>query len=51
MKITKKILSLLIALVVLLTSFSVVGFAASVGEVYYIDAINGDDANSGLSEA
>ena len=51
MKTTKKILATLIALVVLLTSFSVAGFAASVGEVYYIDAINGDDANSGLSEA
>ena len=51
MKTTNKILSLLIACVVLLTSFSVVGFAASTGEAYYIDAINGDDGNSGLSEA
>ncbi len=51
MKTTNKILSLLIACVVLLMSFSVVGFAASTGEAYYIDAINGDDANSGLSEA
>lgn len=51
MKTTNKILSLLIACVVLLTSFSVVGFAVSTGEAYYIDAINGDDGNSGLSEA
>lgn len=51
MKTTNKILSILIACVVLLTSFSVVGFAASTGEAYYIDAINGDDGNSGLSEA
>ncbi len=51
MKTTKKILSVLIACVLLLTSFSVVGFAASLGEAYYIDAINGDDSNSGLSEA
>lgn len=51
MRTTNKILSILIACVVLLTSFSVVGFAASTGEAYYIDAINGDDGNSGLSEA
>ncbi len=51
MKTTKKLLSILIAVVVLVTSFSVVGFAANVGESYYIDAINGNDANSGLSEA
>ncbi len=51
MKTTKKVLSVLIACIVLLMSFSVVGFAANVGEVYYIDAINGDDGNSGLSEA
>ncbi len=51
MKTTNKILSILIACVVLLTSFSVVGFAASEGRAYYIDAINGDDANSGLSGA
>ncbi len=51
MKTTKKLLSVLIAVVVLLTSFSVVGFAANVGESYYIDAINGNDENTGLSEA
>jgi len=51
MRTINKILSILIACVVLLTSFSVVGFAASTSEAYYIDAINGDDGNSGLSEA
>lgn len=51
MKTTKQIFAVFTACVVLLMSFSVVGFAANVGEVYYIDAINGDDANSGLSEA
>ena len=51
MKTTKRLLSIFIAVVVLLTTFSVVGFAATLGESYYIDAINGDDTNSGLSEA
>ncbi|MBO5064849.1 MAG: hypothetical protein J6D06_01915 [Clostridia bacterium] len=50
MKTTKRFLSVLVAVVLLLTSFSVIGFAVNLGESYYIDAVNGNDANSGLSE-
>ena len=50
MKTTKKLLSMIIAAVMLLTSFSVAGFAVNLGETYYIDAVNGNDAYSGLSE-
>ncbi len=50
MKITKRLLSVLISCVILLTGFGVLGFAATAPKIYYIDAISGDDANSGLSE-
>lgn len=51
MKVTKKVLSVLLAVAVFLTGFGVSVFAEIVGQdVYYIDSIDGDDANSGLSE-
>ena len=51
MKVTKKVLSVLLAVAVFLTGFGVSVFAEFVGQdVYYIDSIDGDDANSGLSE-
>ena len=50
MKVSKKLLSVLLAVVVFLTSMSVAAFAAVNSKNYYIDSINGDDANSGLSE-
>ncbi len=49
MKTTKKILSILLTVSILFCCMSMMSFAAS-STVYYIDAINGDDANSGLSE-
>ena len=51
MKVTKKVLSVLLAVAVFLAGFGVSVFAEIVGQdVYYIDSIDGDDANSGLSE-
>lgn len=50
MKVSKKLLSILLSVAVLLTSMSIAVFAAADNKIYYIDSINGDDANSGLSE-
>ena len=51
MKMTKKVLSVLLAVAVFLAGFGVSVFAEIVGQnVYYIDSIDGDDSNSGLSE-
>lgn len=51
MKVSKKLLSILLSVAVLLTSLSIAAFAAADSKVYYyIDSIDGDDANSGLSE-
>ncbi len=51
MKKTKSFLAILLTFVVLLTSVSASAFAADVNaKSYYIDSINGNDANSGLSE-
>lgn len=49
MKVTKKILSVLCAVSILFCCMWMLSFAES-STIYYIDAINGDDANSGLSE-
>lgn len=49
MKTTKKILSILLTVSILFGCMGMMSFAKS-STVYYIDAINGDDANSGLSE-
>ena len=49
MKTTKKILSVLLAALIILGCSCMLSFAES-STIYYIDAINGDDSNSGLSE-
>lgn len=51
MKKTTKILSVLLALTFIFSSMSLVSFADDGITRYYIDSIDGDDANSGISEA
>ena len=46
----KKVLSVFLILTVMF-SYSSVCFAADKGTVYYVDAENGDDSNSGTSES
>lgn len=46
----KKIISVLLCLAVVLNCICVIGSAAEPAPTYYIDSINGDDANSGTSE-
>lgn len=50
MKNANKLFSVLLVVAVLFMSMSTLGFAASVPKTYYIDSLNGDDSNSGLSE-
>ncbi len=47
----KRLFSVLLIVAVLLTSMSTLGLAAATPKTYYIDSINGDDNNSGLSES
>ena len=47
----KKALSTILALTVLLSSMCFFAFAEEEKNYYYIDSIDGDDANSGLTEA
>lgn len=51
MKKTTKILSIILALAFIFSSMSIISFADDGITRYYFDSINGDDANSGLSEA
>ena len=51
MKKSIKITSLIMALVILMSSLCVYAFAEEDKNYYYIDSIDGDDANSGLTEA
>ena len=46
----KKLLSVFISAVIILCSVSLISYAANNEICYYIDSINGNDANSGLSE-
>ena len=48
---TKKILSIILAIALFLTSSFIISFADDNTTCYYIDSIDGDDSNSGLSEA
>lgn len=50
MKNVNKLFSVLLVVAVLFMSMSTLGFAASAPKTYYIDSLNGDDSNSGLSE-
>ncbi len=50
MKKSKMLLSLILAVVLLATNFTFIAFAVDGSKTYYIDSINGDDSNSGLSE-
>lgn len=51
MKNAKKLFSILLVAVLMVLSLSTLGYAAAIPKTYYIDSINGDDSNSGLSEA
>ncbi len=51
MQTTKKFLSIILAISILFGCIGLVSSADSVGTTYYIDAIDGDDSNSGLSES
>lgn len=48
---TNKLFSLLLVVSILFASLGILGSAAAVPKTYYIDSVNGNDANSGLSEA
>lgn len=50
MKSLGKILSILLAVTVLFSSICIISLAVDTNTYYYIDSINGDDSNSGLSE-
>lgn len=50
MKKTRKFLSIILAFSLLLSSSFIISFADDNITCYYIDSIDGDDANSGLSE-
>ena len=45
----KKFISILLALTLVFASSSMICFAANEAHVYYIDSIDGNDANSGTS--
>lgn len=47
----KKTLSIILALTILMSSLCIFAFAEDDKIYYYIDSIDGDDANSGLTEA
>lgn len=47
----KRFFSVLLVIAVLMTGMSTLGLAVATPKTYYIDSINGDDNNSGLSEA
>ncbi len=51
MKKSVKITSLIMAVVILMSSLGIFAFAEDEKNYYYIDSIDGDDANSGLTEA
>lgn len=46
----KKFLGIILSIALLAGCISIMSFAVETGTIYYIDSINGDDANSGLSE-
>lgn len=48
---TKAVLSLILAITLLLTNFTFISFAVDGSKTYYIDSIDGDDSNTGLSES
>ncbi len=47
----KALLSLILAITLLLTNFAFISFAVDGSKTYYIDSIDGDDSNTGLSES
>ena len=46
----KKLISIFLCIAVVLTCVTVISFATEPAPVYYIDSVNGDDANTGHSE-
>ena len=51
MKKSVKIASLIMAIVIMMSSLCIFAFAENDKIYYYIDSIDGNDANSGLTEA
>ena len=49
MRKTFKALSLIFAIIMIVTSLPIASFAEGIGTTYYVDSINGNDANDGTS--
>lgn len=47
----KKFLGIFLAITIIFGSISIISFAVDTNTCYYIDSVNGDNENSGLSEA